>query len=1176
MPSVNGLGNVAAGSIFVPKTSTDPVTVATALTTLRLKPTSTVVIADSLQNIQKNLDALQKVAAKVTSLTTTDTSQSLSISVAQYQSDSGILAKWGAGDGNTVEVTGVKAASAAALVAAKPDYVTSITVSDSSASIQKKLDDLQALVSSGALRQIVQTGAAATLKITAAQLTADAAALDAIKNHAYSLAITDASVSDTLGLDSQTALTANAKIKSIDVKDTTDAIETNLDALQRVGLRLKSISQTDTDTPLTVTGDQYTQDAKALGKIVTSYQLDVIRAAAAQTSLLAANQKVVTISVADSAANISKKWSLMQRLVDSLTSVEVSDSANAITITGDQLAQSEDLLAKFDDDTDHTYKLAVTGVNAGSARAAADVNHVESVDVADTAANVAANLDDLQSINELGLLKSVALIGKNLSLSMDAARLQSDQLTATQSVLSKIVGGNYGLAVTGVAMTALNDLASNSHVVSLQVGASSDQIEANLDSLYQLGKKVTSIQQSDSGEALDVTQASFESRASVLAKIEGGYTVNLTGVAANKAYLDALNGHVAKIDVADSGKNLLANWDSLRSVGDTLNGLSKTDDGSLALSVSQYHSGLNDQLLGKFEATLKFSVFGASVVQATQIGADAAVDKVDVTDDGSAVTSQLSDLEDLRTNGKLNSISLSTPSASLALHAGDLDGAQGVLDLIKGGHYTLAVDQVDAADAKTLLTSNAKIANMKVTGDASSIVDNLADLAEIGHKLVDIEQTDADTTGLSLTGAAFEQNKGTLAKIAGGYLADLSDVSASRAATLAASTYVKSLQVSDTGEHLSAVWNTLGTLGTKLTDIAQSDSSALQLTMSQWTSAPGVSDKFSTTLAVSISGASIVDVATLSNDDAVQQIQVTDNAGAISDALIDLAAESKLTQIQLSDPTTALTMSADTYGASADLLGLIKDGAYKVALNEVAVADAVTVGADTHVSAMEVTGSSADIATDFDALSALSNVSTLALSNEGGTLALSSSQILGSADTLAKITNAFQLSATGVAMADLAEIQAVNQVALIGISDTAANLSDNFDEILALGGSLSSIHLTDTTPVLSLTQQDWASGASELGKIDGSYQVDLSEVVAGDAATLAVDSTVRQLSVADTSGDIANSWSTLIDLYNEGAGKLTGITLTDADGLTLTAAQQTAGASMITALLPDETIQTAA
>jgi len=63
--------------------------------------------------------------------------------------------------------------------------------------------------------------------------------------------------------------------------------------------------------------------------------------------------------------------------------------------------------------------------------------------------------------------------------------------------------------------------------------------------------------------------------------------------------------------------------------------------------------------------------------------------------------------------------------------------------------------------------------------------------------------------------------------------------------------------------------------------------------------------------------------------------------------------------------------------------------------------------------------------------------------------------------------------------------------------------------------------------------------------------------------------------VADTASNIVGNWDTLVGLYNNGTGKLTGLSSTDANPLVLTSDQQTAGAAMISALLPDETIQTA-
>jgi hypothetical protein len=150
----------------------------------------------------------------VSTLSSTDVGQPLTVSAAQYQKDGAILAKWGAGDGQTVDVTGVSAFNATAFAAARAGYVSTFSVADSATNVQRKLDELQTLVGGGGLRQITLTGASSTLKITAAQLAADQGALGVIKNQAYALAITNASVSDTLGLDGQAALSANKPASS--------------------------------------------------------------------------------------------------------------------------------------------------------------------------------------------------------------------------------------------------------------------------------------------------------------------------------------------------------------------------------------------------------------------------------------------------------------------------------------------------------------------------------------------------------------------------------------------------------------------------------------------------------------------------------------------------------------------------------------------------------------------------------------------------------------------------------------------------------------------------------------------------------------------------------------------------------------------------------------------------
>lgn len=1175
------LGPIALGGAAVaaasprPAAASGPVSVASALATLRLRPGATVAISDTAANLQRNLDALQAVAARITGLATTDASAKLSVSAAQYQKDAAILAKWGATDGNTAEVTGVAAASASSFAAARADWVSTFTVADSSANLAANLDSLQTLASDGSLRQIVHTGEATPLKITRAQLAADADALAAIKNGAYTLSVTEASVADTLGLDGKTALTANARIKSIHVKDTTAAIEDNLDALQHVGLQLKSISQTDADQALTLSATQLKGDAIAIGKILTPYHLDVIRAAAAQVAQLKANARVLTVSVSDTAAHIAQRWSLLNRLADSLGTVEVTDPSNAVAVSADQLTLDDGLLAKFTEDADHPFSLAVSGVKAGQAAELAAIDHVGSLSIADSADNVAASLADLETLQGQGLLADIALTGKSKSLSLAATQVRGDAATATQAVLDKISSINWGLAIDGASLDDLEELAANDRVTSIAFEAAGDDIASHLDALAGLGRRLARIDQSDGGTALDLTQAEFDSHASVLARIDGGYTVNLSGASAAKAIVDATNGHVASIAVEDTGRNLALQWRALRSMGDVLSAVSKSDEGALAVSANGYLLAQTDGLIAKFGAGQGFTLSNASVAQAQQLAADDAVDGIDLLDDGSAVAAGIDDLADLAAGGKLGSIVLTSGATRIALQASQLAGAQDVLDLVKDARYTLALDGVDVADLGTLLESNDKVAAVRVSGDAAGIQDHLAALGSAGAKLLAITRTDGADVALSLSGADFDSYRFQLAKIAGGYVADLSDVGASRVATLAANAHIHAMAVSDTGANLSAAWSTLAAVGDKVSEVAQSDSTLIGLTATQWARTASLGGKFSSTLALSISGATVADLASLGSDDAVREVQVSDNAATIADAWSDLAQDAKLASLTITDASTALAMSAATYAASADLLALVPDGRYSVALADAAVADAATLQADSHVASFDVTGSSEDIAAAFDDFGGLGKLGTLALSDEGGTLTLGTAQVLGGSATLARIGNGYRIAATGAALADLGDLQAVDNLASIGVADTAAHVADGLDELAALGSLLDGVHLSDTSPVLALTQAERSDGAAVLAKIDGSFAVDLSQVDPGSVAALVDEATIRHIDAAGTADGVAQNWSALVAAYNDGAGKLTALTLTDDLPLTLTETQQTEGAALIAAFLSSQTIVTA-
>jgi hypothetical protein len=400
----------------------------------------------------------------------------------------------------------------------------------------------------------------------------------------------------------------------------------------------------------------------------------------------------------------------------------------------------------------------------------------------------------------------------------------------------------------------------------------------------------------------------------------------------------------------------------------------------------------------------------------------------------------------------------------------------------------------------------------------------------------------------------------------------LTDVSAAKAATFATSDSVSSLSVSDTGAHITGAWGALAQLGDKLTEVTQSDSADIQLSMGDWSNGQDLRGKFTDDPSVSVSAVRASDVATLASDSAVKTIQVGDTAAALSAALADLAAEAKVTQLVVDDPSVALELTGQAYADSATILGKVRNGAYAVNLSAVTADDATDLASDSHVASMNVTDASSAIATNFDALAAATNLNSITLTDVGGSITLTAAQIKDNDATLNKIEGSFQLAATGAAMTDLADLANVAEVSTISIEDSAENVSTNFSDIIALGGALGQIQLSDASPVLSVTESDWTAGASAFAKINGAYQVDVTDTVAGDAATVGANANVRQVTVADAAANIAGQWDALVSLYNEGAGKLTGITLTDDNPLILSSEQQLAGAAMIEGLLIDQPI----
>jgi hypothetical protein len=342
-----------------------------------------------------------------------------------------------------------------------------------------------------------------------------------------------------------------------------------------------------------------------------------------------------------------------------------------------------------------SYKLEVTNVSAATALTVANTAHVNTIDVVDTSANIVSNMANMKTIDGASKLNSITLSLPHTPIAMDISLLQGGELATTQSVLAKIKGQNYGLAVAGAAASDVWALAGNNRVVSVAVSDSSANITSALTDLHQLGKRLATITQTDTGTAYDLTQALLDANATVLAKIAGGYAANLTDVTAAKATADALNSHVAHIVVSDTGRNILARWNELGAIGSMLTSVTQSDSTVLSIAADKYQVGVSDGLAAKIGADTTYSVTGATVAQAQTLNSDNAIAKIQMTLEGSVITDNMTALESLAGDGKLTTIINHTPSTSLTMDASQLSDAQAVLDLIKNGSYTLAMTGVD-------------------------------------------------------------------------------------------------------------------------------------------------------------------------------------------------------------------------------------------------------------------------------------------------------------------------------------------------------------------------------------------------------------------------------------------------------------------------------------------------
>ena len=1185
-----------------------------ALKAVRLQSNVKVNITDSVANIKKYLGALTGIVNNVGTITqsssdlSTTSEKLFSLTASQYTSYSKVLTKLTSFSATSFHIALSGVSAAAAIGYNTNDRIQTISVTDSSTNIGASIEGLKGVLDNNKLGTITQSGTATPISLTRTIYEANSAVLGKIGT-AYTVAISGVTAAQAVDYArtveplspatrlSLASLAINAHIGAISIIDSTGGIESNLDDLQKLGVRLKTISVDDTGVALNsatatngkidLTAAQVKGDAIVIGKIISSYQLAVHGASLAQSTSLSTNKKVVTIDIVDRGANIVKSLATLNKLGSQLSSVTVTDSDNSLAMTDAQLVTYDTLLGKFSG----TYGIDVAGSSALNAKLllaatgsylGTSGSHINSISIADTAEHISNYFDGL---NAQSKVSKVNVLDLKAPIVLTAAQLAAADTLGVDSVLSKIAGG-YSLKITDVAAAdAVHFSGSsgfNSHITAITVTDNAYSIEDKLSDLTALGGKLESIVQTDrvvvgTTPAVDfeLGYAAWTTHKATLEKVVGNYSAILTNVSAGAAASVAADSHISALSVSDTGAEISKNFDALISVGSKLNTLSQSDTvslkasnldkSSLAITAAQYTAGavLLDKFTGSGTAAYALSVTGMTVDQVLDITTPDQVVSATVLDTSANIASNLDAIKLRVTSGLVSSITQQGIASTLAITATQLASDANVLGKLTG-NYSLSVSGVAVGDAAALLASNSHVSSVSVNGTSAEITSNLAALKALGKKLTAIVSSNSlasvTVTGMSAISSGYlsvnGQNIGAIAVASTvpqrvtqlvsainakssltGVTASVDAGDSSKYTLVAADGRSISITSSAVSPQSSVSGFNIGTYqNTFGFSLSSEDYANYRLTL----------DKLVGNYTVNLTGVSVDQVATFAADTHVATVAIADTAARISgkfDTLRNFVPKiQSINDGPAATTATALNLTASQYALGTALLAKINYAGTTVKGVTVAVAQTLKT-ADVKVSSVTVTDTSAKIAENLDDLQANSKVTAITQSGTIAPLSITRAQLTSDAGTLDKITGNYSLRVSGVAAATVGTVDGAKdllannrKVAAVSVTATAEDIANNMANLAKLGSKLAGLVQSDPANAINLTDASLVANKAVLDKIDG-YRLNVSAVSAARAMALAGDDRVVSLDITATSAEV----STYFDALKTVLPKILGI-----------------------------------
>lgn len=1086
---------------------------------------SNVMISDTKTAIEAKISDLLELGSKIKNISTSDSGVlALSLNADEYLANKSLL-------GSVFTKTALHAYSVSGLdldlggttlkAALADKRLSSLSVEGTASEVSLNFASLA--TSNAKVSLVTVQDPTNNVALTAAQFNATSTLQAKIKDSGGVAANVNWSVSGAAVSDLST-MTANARVKSLTVKDTAANLTTSLGngaASLLNNAKVGSIAQTDGVNTISISYANYQNaDVKATldNKVMAAANVKVtnVTAAAAATVLSAVGSKVDKVTIKDNVANVLTHWA-----ANGTNTTTLEDTAENITASFAAFA------------TDYATK-------GGS---------IDKINITDVGGKL--ELTKAQFYDNQAMLKKVqrhTSTGGAYSAASGFA-VVTGLLAADVTATTKLTSVN-SVKVTDSLTNAMANLKAftNSKMAGSTITGSAADVKTNFDKLTKIGKNLTDIVVSDNNQ-IELTVAQFKASAFEKLDLTAGATIKVKDVGAADLAAVIANTDIDEFTFKDKAVNFGGAMTQLiaAEAAGTLTGITLSDDGTMTMTSAVYKStgaqnvldlvrannGVDTDLVttGTQENT-DFSIALTQVLVADLTHATFAGDNwdqvksVSITDDASAIAGEVNDdLMDLSEAGKLSRINQSDAAGgrpAIAITYADLQETAivKVLDKIYGkvgstqtaGEYKLDVTDVAAGDALALKNHakwGAKVTKMEVDDSSENISLNLSDLKAVfdAGKLDKITDDGTGNIKISFTNFSSAGYQSMLAKIDNGgnnYNLQVTDVTAEKATVTATNSHVADMTVRGAG----------ASVGGKLAE------------------------------------------------------------------LNTLEAAGKLSAITVTDKANTINIAADVYTASKDsALSILNvtsdapDGDFKLALSAVTIADAADaaddVNTDDHVVSYTASGTGSDITGNLADLEVSTKLQVINRTDGGANgdeqkLQLTGSDYATYGATLNKImtngTSGYQGEISALDSDDIDAALADANIITFDVEDDAAGLGANilavqraFDE----GTKLTTVAQSDSDDIV-VSYTDYTDVATARAGVMTAMTWEVEDVEAGDLQALfGNDNTVNFAAVKDTAANIqaliGDSGTGLA--LDDNVAKLSKVVVSDNAVLTLTGLQ---------------------